>query len=368
MPQWSTEQLQEQPLLSPESSVGRVGGVDMSQLGVDVSQLESQVVCDMPQRSLLSAFDEVVQQTSHSLPTASLGPSGTVVLRDQELGVGSVDWAGDCGNGLPHQMGGGDDDYADSQSGADSQAGGDRRHHETEGSVQAHGTPVNSEAIGNACSLNKKWEGISTAVCAAGFIRNGYDCENRWKNLWKWYRKVLVHDGMSGVQSYWTMSPEARANAELTFRLRRSWFDLIDSFNIRNPVVHPEGVVDPGNEKDGRGPGQGSRGSTPVSGGRAESGVANACAEGAEVGTSAKRRRTLANARERAVKDISAVMREQTDALREHSRRSVECAELTVKAMYKQAAVQQQIGKLTAKVAREDMAIRKEIGVAEIAV
>ncbi|GBG60633.1 hypothetical protein CBR_g8653 [Chara braunii] len=347
MPQRSMEQLQEQPLLSPHSSVGRVGGVDMSQQGVDVSQLESQAVCDMPQCSLLSASDEAVQQTGHSLPTAGLGPSGTVVLSDQELGFGSVDWPGDCGNGLPYQMGGGDEDCADSQ------AGGDRGHQQTEGRVQADGTPgekqpwvgeeqhlspppacdgavpanggdgcqrnrrwndaetlalirahgeyrvaraVDSEAIGNACSLNKKWEGISAAVCAAGFC-NDDDCENKWKNLWRWYRKVLVHDRISGVQSYWTMSPEERANDGLKFRLRRSRFDLIDSFNMRNPTVHPEGVVDPGDEEDGRGPGQRSQGSPPVSGGRAESGVDDAHAEGAEVGMSAKRRCTVANAR-----------------------------------------------------------------------
>ncbi|GBG59588.1 hypothetical protein CBR_g49848 [Chara braunii] len=412
MPQRSTEQLQEQPLLPPRSSVAGVGGVDMSQLGVDVPQLKSQAVCDMPQRNLLSAFDEVVQQTGHSLSTAILGPSGTVVLSDQELGVGSVDSHGDCGNGLPHQMGEGDEDCADSQ------AGGDRGHHQTEGSVEADGTPgeeqpwvgeqhlspppasngavpanggdgcqrnwcwndvetlalirahgeyrvaraVNSEAISNACSLNKKWEGTSAAMCAAGFIHNHDDCGNRSKNLWKWCRKVLVQDLMNGVQSYWTMSPETRANAGLEFCLRRSWFHLIDSFNMRNPAVHPEGVVDPGDEEDGRVPGQRSRGSPPVNSGRAESGVDNALVEGAEVGTSAKHRRTVANAQEQAVKDISAVMREQTDALREHSRGLVECAELTVKAMYKQAAVQQQTGKLTAKVAWEDMAIRKDIG------
>ncbi|GBG86101.1 hypothetical protein CBR_g41004 [Chara braunii] len=103
-------------------------------------------------------------------------------------------------------------------------------------SEQLAARALDSEVKGNGKDPTKVWEEIKADVRRANWNRSAIECKRRWNTVKRWYSRVVDNDTRSGRQSYWTMTPKERAAANLYFNLRKNWFDILESYNVRNRV------------------------------------------------------------------------------------------------------------------------------------
>ncbi|GBG73930.1 hypothetical protein CBR_g17645 [Chara braunii] len=172
------------------------------------------------------------------------------------------------------------------------------------------------------------WKDVVERMRAKGYNRNPDQCKNKFNQILDYYRRLKAHESWSGLLSYWDMNQTRRKKYNVSFVLRRAWYDIIhpvekdkDSINLTNLMdsgVDEEHLEDSErcNEVDGEteGGSEGPAGGSDSSPGGPDSSPSGQHSTGFDP-MLGKRKRTAINARESSLQAVIGAMRDHTAAL-----------------------------------------------------
>ncbi|GBG70515.1 hypothetical protein CBR_g6643 [Chara braunii] len=188
-----------------------------------------------------------------------------------------------------------------------------------------------TEGMGRARAKAGFWKNVEHRMWESGYYRDHDQCKGKFSQVMDFYRRLKIHEGWSGLPSYWDMNQTKRKRYNVDFVLRRSWYDTInavekdvDSINLCNlwdSSVEQERWEEANKGAHGGGD---TEGVSEDMGGGSEGGTPTSRPTPFEP-TLGKRKRTASNARETSMKAVTGAMRDHTAAVTRSDR---ECAKL----------------------------------------
>ncbi|GBG82152.1 hypothetical protein CBR_g34433 [Chara braunii] len=184
-----------------------------------------------------------------------------------------------------------------------------------------------TEPLGRARLKAGFWKDVEQRMKGKGFNRNAHQCKNKFNTLLDYYRRLKVHEGWSGLPSYWDMNQTRRKKYNIDFVLRRAWYDIIHPVGKDKDSIYLTNLMDSGadeerledsercNDIDGETEG-GSE--DPAVGSASSLGLGSSQGGRRSTGFDpmlSKRRRTAINARELSMQTVTSATCDHTAAL-----------------------------------------------------